>query len=497
VRSPTVIVAALCALLGLVGEIEWLILLASVLLGAGVVFADVRNRQGRGVSAMTFFALAVMVGGIGDWQVVAGVARGRLSLQKYGLPRYYLAALFLNFGGAVFLLLGGWWAEHLCRKQGRSLLPSIDYRPRDSRVVVTRAAILGFGSAFLIQFGLVPRLGKLTNVFGMLPTMAVLLLARWGYAHRNKRATVLGFGLASYASTMALLYSFLRQAMVLPWVAFAVGAWAGRRHRSTFSSLPFVLMYAFGALFLAYFAVLGSVRQEHVYGLDRIPRLVERRRAQLEEEQVKSGQSALARLANVNKLSQILNLVDRNGLYMGQSLSYYAYVFIPRFIWRNKPIVKRGGWFAHEIGKGADHGAGAGSARYSNAINMTIPGELYLNFGLLGAVVGCLGVGFLVMLFWESTLFWKSTDNIAGNLMAFAIVKRCLEFMGPDMQAMVGHIATYLVFLGASHAARTVFAAPRRQRLMVGGQFIRPAPRPALGRLPPPTSNHQPIAGSQ
>ena len=427
-----------------------LVAIAAAILGFGFAAVDGLGIRRRKVTALSFFALSTGVVGVGNFMIISAFVQGRTDYVGYSAPEYYLNAAFLNYVGSILPHFGGWLADRLCARTGRSVLPTVCLIPRREAGVPRIVLALGLGAFALTHFSALPSLGRLTSVVRTLPVLAVFLLARWGYSKKDRTVVWCAFALAGMESYRALLFAYLRGEILVPWFAFAVGGLLGRPRQRTLATAPYLLVYGVAVLFFAYYGVMALVRTERIYGTKRIPRLV-----QMRHEIVGGGrdvvlQNPVVRRATLTKQSRIFDLVARNGLYRGESMSYYWYVFIPRFIWRSKPIIQKGGWFAHELGLAREIGGG----RHSNAINMTIPGELYLNFGWVGAVLGCVGVGFILMLIWHSTRFWESPSNITGILLSFHLIMRCFNNLGPDMQSLVGYINTYLFFWGVSVAAR-------------------------------------------
>src|SRR6185312_17562824 len=119
-----------------------------------------------------------------------------------------------------------------------------------------------------------------------------------------------------------------------------------------------------------------------------------------------------------NQLSQIGRLVDEEGYLHGQTLAYLAYAFIPRFLWPQKPTIAKAAWFALHIGLAYVRPNG----QITNAINMTIPGELYLNYGWIGVFVGLTFLGFFIAVFWRTTEFWTRPRNVLGTAFAFYLM---------------------------------------------------------------------------
>ena len=477
---------AAIALIGFYADDAAMIAIATALLGLGFAATDGSRAAKGGVTALSFFAIATFFVGVGDWVIVTRVASGEFYFLKYGVQMYYVQAGFVTYVGALLPHLGGHWALTLTQRMPRrSLLPLVDYRPRHTAAVVRGVLFTAIAVVVAIRLGLMPRLGKLTNVVTLLPAVAVFILSRWGYSRRRMWAVWIAFGLAAFLSGEALFYAYLRGQILFPWVALVFGGYAGRPKKQTFATLPFIIVYGIVLLFLSYFSIMGVVRQQDVWGMDRVTRLIETRREMTAEGSLEGGLGpALARRGTVNKVSQIHHLVARQGFYMGKSMEYYSFVFIPRFLWPGKPIIQKGGWFANEIGMGHEREAG----RYSNAINMTIAGEWYLNFGWLGVILGCFGMGFVIMLFWQSTHFWESTDNIPGNFLAFILIKRCFEFMGPDMQSLIGYITGYLITFAFGLALRKAFPGAGMPQYQVPP----PGPSPSPGRVIRPDNGHLP-----
>ena len=447
----------IAALYGYMADAAWLVALANMVLGFAFVAVDVAGLRQRRVSVLTFFALASGVAGLGNWVVIQAVSTGNVIFQGYGDPKFYLQAAFLTYVGSVLPHLGGWVAQQM-GERGRSFLPMVFFMP--ARWEALPWVLLMFATVALMLpiIWRLPDLGRLTAVVMELPVMAVFVMARCGYKKRNRAVIWAAFALAGTISWRALLFAYLRGEILGPWLAFAVGALLGRPRVRTLLGRPFLVVYVIATLFFAYFAAMSTVRDERVYGRQRIQRLTEVRADMTEgDEESEKGpiKGPLERRSTVNKVSRIFALVEKNGFYDGKSMAYYRYVFIPRFIWPTKPLIQKGGWFANELGLARAVGGG----RYSNAINMTIPGELYLNFGWVGTLVGCIGMGFVIMLIWQATGFWDSADNIPGLLLSFRIISRALAFLGPDMQSLVGYINLYLVFWAISVMARHIWSS--------------------------------------
>jgi hypothetical protein len=85
--------------------------------------------------------------------------------------------------------------------------------------------------------------------------------------------------------------------------------------------------------------------------------------------------------------------VDANGLQWGDEMAYAAYVFIPRFIWPDKPPVTRGNWFLVYV---------SGQDSSGTSLGITATGELYWNFGTPGVLLGMFVIGCLLGQMWRT-----------------------------------------------------------------------------------------------
>ncbi|MCW3121120.1 MAG: hypothetical protein JWQ38_612 [Flavipsychrobacter sp.] len=150
----------------------------------------------------------------------------------------------------------------------------------------------------------------------------------------------------------------------------------------------------------------------------------------------------LDRSANLAQLTNVVKLVKQNGFYKGKASAPLVAALIPRFLWPDKPKIALGSWFALEIGAAykADDG------RINNSINMTIPGELYLDFGWVGLALGSLLMGMFVAAFWNSAKFYLSEYNLIGIIFGGYLLYAGFLNFGADLQVVLTMTSTYLSF---------------------------------------------------
>ena len=132
--------------------------------------------------------------------------------------------------------------------------------------------------------------------------------------------------------------------------------------------------------------------------------------------------------------------------------------FIPRAIWHTKPLLGIGGWWAVTVlGWGPDGGSAA----------VTVPGDLYLNFGVVGVFGGMLAYGLLLRFLYDR--FVTDGHTVLGQCL-FVPIFLTLALLGfeRNLSAIIGEagqlvcaLATVLVFL----TTRPLAGSPGGQRV--------------------------------
>lgn len=438
---------------------------AAVLSAAGAIIAlsllsfDLaRVRQG-GVTPITLFAAgSIAANGANVVGLLAQHTDRRPLYFIYSVDEYLFLAAELTLAGTVLPILGFWLIS-----KGRAWSSVLDVLPPVNAHIPHRTLVRWGGSLAAGIIGVsilarLPSLGTLTAIIQFMPSMLVFALARVGAQHQLRGALPVALLIALLEALRALWFSYLRSEIILPIAAFTFGALMGSRSFRVLRHPLFVPIYVVGVAFVLYFGAFGSARTTSG-GLQRIQTMYE-----LEQEGVMEREAArqtlLSRLTTFNPLSQIGYLVERDGPLAGETLDYLGYAFVPRFLWPEKPLIAKGAWFAIQIGQGYIGRDGAPT----NSVGMTIPGELYLNFGWSGVFVGCLLYGALFAVFWTRTGFWRDSRNTLGSMFGFYLF--WIGFgLGADLQLIVTATATYLLFAAASvakNAAVNTQVTPRQ-----------------------------------
>jgi hypothetical protein len=112
-------------------------------------------------------------------------------------------------------------------------------------------------------------------------------------------------------------------------------------------------------------------------------------------------------------------------------LDYVLYAFIPRFFWKEKPVITQGSKFAEYLGT------------QKVSIGMGAIGELYWNFGVVGILAGMALIGML----------WGYLVNIFINIsspffkgLGFMIVTVHISSLAEWGSSLIGIITFIVIF---------------------------------------------------
>jgi hypothetical protein len=401
------------------------------------------------VTPITLFAIGAAATGIADAVGLAAAdTESRYRYFVYAIDEHLWSAGQLAFAGALLPVLG---FRIITRR--REWQPLLDVLPNvrlylDKRALVRGAAAVGLAAVFLHAFVQLPSLGTLTGIIFLVPHLVTFVLARAGARHNHRVLQLVALGVALSETARAISFAYLRAEIIMPIGAFVFGTLLGARSLRPLRSAVFIPVYVLTIPFLLYFGTLGVVRGGARTGVDRITAVYELEEMARESPEVVSArrdQTLLSRITTFNQLSQVVYLVRRDGYRDGETLDYLGYAFIPRFLWPEKPLIAKGAWFAMEIGQAYTRRDGS----ISNSVAMTIPGELYLNFGWPGVLLGCLLYGMLLGVFWTRTKFWEDPDNAFGSAFGFFLLWTAFG-LGADLQLLVTTTAVYLLLVGGA-----------------------------------------------
>jgi hypothetical protein len=185
---------------------------------------------------------------------------------------------------------------------------------------------------------------------------------------------------------VALVSSFVRGRLNLRWLV-----------------IPFFALVLFYPLSDAYRSIVRGRDPEEVTSFKAAARAARTAFMEVAPAGANAGYSwreglsrTLRRMDLLTSVAQVLALGPRADLLKGNERWWMLpiYPFIPRFLWRSKPILNEGGRFTVALRGGSEDVLSAGSGTA-----VTYPGDLYLRFGLPGILVGMFVLGVVAQWF--------------------------------------------------------------------------------------------------
>ena len=453
------VIAGAVAIPGVFGPDARLLAIAAILASLGFVVDDLVRGGIAGLTPITLFALgSALTGAANLIGLLAADGENRILYFIYASPEHVDLAMQLALAGAVLPVIGYRMVDsHRLLGAVPAVIPRVYGEVR--RNLLLRAGVAFTVLTLVLRVGNInPSLGTLTALYNLGPSLIAFVLVRSGVLRRDRPMVWTGVAIALFEAAHAFAFAYLRSAILTPLFGVIFGAIAGTRSIAVLRRPAFLPVYAVAAAFVFYFGALAEARQSSG-ALERIELI--RSLEGEPEELTQPRQTLTSRLTSFNQLSRVGDLVESNGFYNGSTLEYLGYAFIPRFLWPEKPTIAKGAWFALEIGQAWVRSDG----RISNSVNMTVQGELYLNFGWLGVFLGCLLFGALLGALWSRAGFWRGDDNVLGAMFGFYLVWVAFGGIGADLQIAVTLIAVYLTFVAGGMFLRSVAGTrPAQQR---------------------------------
>jgi hypothetical protein len=144
----------------------------------------------------------------------------------------------------------------------------------------------------------------------------------------------------------------------------------------------------------------------------------------------------LERLNHLVMAAHVTNCTPNEIPYWyGETLASGGYVFIPRVIWPDKPLLTFGTQFGHRYGM-------LDISNSTTTVNLTWVVELYANFGYLGAIVGMglIGVAFALMERWFATPGTANIDIVIPLATNFPLI-----YPESNIVMMWGGVVTFTI----------------------------------------------------
>lgn len=401
------------------------------------------------LSPIIIYYITTALATIGNMVVERNVELGGNVSYAYMVKRYVPDANLIWCIGCAFIFIG-------YEVFSNYSYPKIDFRLSkvNAKRFFTVTLLLSILYPFLYKY--LSFLGSLSKLIYLSGTVGILFFSRLWAVEKSVQYRLYVVLLFIVQTYVAIRTSYLRFELVVPAIVLFMGFIVGKgKLKSIISNemMPFIVVFI---LFINMFDTLGKYRSDF-YEYFATEYLDDKVQTELDYSDISSDermesidliedeetqQSLIERISVVAQVSNIVQLTEDKGFYDGLASAPLITALIPRIFWPEKPAIRMGAWFAVEIGVAInDYGA------INNSINMTIPGEMYLDFGWFGVVLGCIAFGGLISMFWNSLNFYESPYNILGTLIGGYIL--LFSFYGPagDMQILVTYMSVYFMFL--------------------------------------------------
>ncbi len=320
-------------------------------------------------------------------------------------------------------------------------LPKIDFSVKLSRQNLYRIFLIGILFSFKTFWIFFVLPGSLQTIIDVIPIICIFILGKFAGRFSFGFLYVLALILTVMTAFNAILFSYLRMEIILPILVFILSYFIGSNSLKSFFSVKFIPVLFLVFLFLSFFSIFGEQRSNLSVGISRLTEFNDNSSNKFvyemdEEEKL----SPFERSSNIAQVSAVVGLTESNGYYKGLASSPLIAAFIPRVFWPEKPAIALGVWFAVEIGAASET-----EDWYNNSINMTIPGNLFLDFGWIGLLLGCFLIGAFIKLLWTASGFYDSKFNLLGTFLGVYLLFTGFLGIGADLQILITYLAIYLV----------------------------------------------------
>jgi hypothetical protein len=378
------------------------------------------------VTPVSLFYLGVILVNYANLSMIASYRNGTLKSSSFLVPVFIHEAITLWCISCTLIIIG----YHLARKKS---FASIAIEISSKKVFRTLFyVLLVLNVRMLLSPGSTTPLGgnfKLVNVF------SILFFARLWAKENNNTYRLYALSLYLITTFVALKYAFLRFDLIFPTISLFAGFFIGKgnlKYLLTYRVIPFILIIV---VYASVFKTLQSHRANFYSVVFN-----ENNENESSKETDNSGTGLLERTSNLAQLTSIFRLVKQNGFYNGRASEPLIAAVVPRFLWPDKPIIALGSWFAGEL-TGSHYVKGS---PITNSINMMICGELYLDFGWLGVVIGSLLTGAFFCVLWNSTQFYSSQYNFTGIIFGGYLLILAMSTFGADLQIVITIMSMYV-----------------------------------------------------
>ena len=201
------------------------------------------------------------------------------------------------------------------------------------------------------------------------------------------------------------------------------------------------------ATFLLVFHALDTLRSRNMrsgFNIETLTATIDQTNAGSIEQ---SQKRLIQRVGYGGFLADMIGVTDGGILEKqhGATLWPGLFWFIPRSIWPGKPVLSIGRWYADDV---LNWGTGTSEAA------VTVPGDLYLNFGADGVLIGMLGYGLVLRLLYDRLVV--NGHTVVGRCLFVPIFMTFALTLERNLSAIMGEAGLLVVALTAVLFCMTV-----------------------------------------
>jgi hypothetical protein len=403
-----------------------------------ILLEDFRGIELRRLDISTTFAIMIFLSSYAHLVALTNLVSIGNSWAAYLVPQYLERGLYVYSIGSFLIM------ESL--RRGISFRTVYRISHRDPRLFFS----ILFVSAFILladHFKILPRLGSISSFVVLIINGSVFLLSYTTHSAESQLKIYVLIIYTSLLSLYAIQYAYLRMEIVLPWFAYFSGEILARKKILNLHFTSKIVLLIGLIVYPIVFSYLGQNRASLSGRDEKLQRVFE---GSVQLKEVDEGETILGRLNVLGQMSNVVSLTDRKGFYNGHTLSYFTFVFIPRFLWPEKPTLDAGQWFSVEIGRSYYKKSG----KANNSINMTVPGEMYLNYGWYGLIIGCIFFGFFISRIW----IWIDGEDLLSWTFRFYLLFLGMFSLGSDLMVIPQLVAYMLIYKGVLFIKKNVHA---------------------------------------
>ena len=398
-----------------------------------VYLAIIIKKNGLKIDLDVIFALGQLVVTLSNAQLASFISAGQSGgMYDYIVPAWISESFHLRFIGSACFLFG--YQLLNTSKKWISLRISSDKLKGlflFSLFVLLQEHFIGFSLP-----------GTFGSLFNWIPLASILYLSRIAYLQENATYRIYAIVLMILSIVLSFLFAMLRMEMIMPILAYFLGAFLARPKITFFLSSRFTPFYIGGFFFIVFFMAFGAIRGS-THGVERFTAITEAKQ-DIEEQELEEKRGGFQRAADLCQITNVVDLTKGNVYTAGETVPILLVSLIPRVFWPEKPKIALGVWFALKIGKAYPTEDGW----YNTSINMTSPGHLFLEFGIWGLVLGMLLVGMFYKLMWLACDRMGSETNYLATLYGSSLLIITFNFgSGADLQIVISNLAIFLILI--------------------------------------------------